>query len=365
MPSYLHRPATLVPPDAYPQALIGEILRGQLEPGGFGERLSRQVYRNCGIETRHSVITGYRPGSADGVFFDRDTGAFRSPTTGERNDEYVRTARPMFVDAARKALANSGYAPADVTHVVTVSCTGFFAPGPDYYITRDLGLPTSVERYHVGFMGCYAAFPALRMAAAFCAARPEAVVLVVCLELCTLHLEPSEVIDQIIAASVFADGAAGVVVSGRRPDGPGFELVASTTRIAPDSEDHMAWRVGDRGFEMTLSTYVPKVLGARIGELVDDLLAPTGFGRGDVEHWLVHPGGRAILDHVGEALGLPEEALAPSRSVLAKYGNMSSATILFVMDEALRSASTHAGDLAYAMAFGPGLTVESALLRVA
>jgi predicted naringenin-chalcone synthase len=352
---FIHGLAPRVPASSYPQETIGEILRGELEPGGRGDRLMRKIYRSSGIETRHSVIEDHRGGAGGSLFFDGSTGAFLSPTTGERNDEYVRTALPLFRDTAGEALERSGFAPWDVTHVVTVSCTGFMAPGPDLHIVRELGLAPSVERYHVGFMGCYAAFPALRMAAAFCRSDPDAVVLVVCLELCTLHLEPSEVIDNIIASSVFADGAAGAVVSRRPPRGRGVELIASTTRVAPDSEEHMAWRIGDRGFEMTLSTWVPKILGTHIGELVDGILADAGRTRPDVARWWVHPGGRSIL---------PADALAASRAVLARYGNMSSATILFVIEEALRSGPATTGDLAYAMAFGPGLTVESALFRV-
>lgn len=364
MSTYLHGLARRVPPTAYSQEAIGEILRAELDPDGVGSRLTSKIYRSSGIRNRHSVIQDHRSGGDSSLFFDGATGAFLSPSTGARNDEYVRHALPLFCDTARDALESSCFAPGDVTHVITVSCTGFVAPGPDFAIARDLGLNPSVERYHLGFMGCYAAFPALRMAAAFCRTDPTAVVLVVCVELCTVHLEPSEVVDHIIASSVFADGAAGVVVSASRPDAARLELVASTTRLAPDSEEHMAWRIGDHGFEMTLSTYVPSILGAHIGGLVDGILADAGRTRGEVDHWLVHPGGRAILDHVEQALALPPDALAASRAVLARYGNMSSATILFVMQEALESGLCKPGDLAYAMAFGPGLTVESALLRL-
>lgn len=365
-----------MPPNAYRQEEIGGVLSRDLEPGGRGDKLSQRIYRHSGIETRHSVIAGYHAGQGDGLFFDGASGSFLSPTTGERNDKYIAEAKPLFVETARQALDASPFGPSDVTHVVTVSCTGFFAPGPDYYILRDLGLPASTQRYHVGFMGCFAAFPALRMAAAFCKSDPEAVVLVVCLELCTLHLEPSEVIDNIIACSVFADGAAGVVVSSRTAasgaassgaastSGPSaaLEFVDSVTRLAPDSEDDMAWRIGDRGFEMVLSTYVPKIIGAQVGGIVDEMLDETGRDRADVSHWWIHPGGRAILDHVQAGLDLAPDALDPSRAVLAQNGNMSSATILFVLKEAL-SRGVAPGELAYAMAFGPGLTVESALLR--
>ena len=373
VPTFLHSLVTRVPATAYSQEEVGRVLGSELDPQGTGRRLSDRIYRHSGIETRHSVITGYDPGTADGLFFDRESGRFLSPSTGERNDLYVQEAKPLFVETARAALEAAPFGPADVTHIVTASCTGFFAPGPDYYIQRDLGLSPAVQRYHVGFMGCYAAFPALRMADAFCRQNPDAVVLVVCLELCTLHLEPSEVIDNIIASAVFADGAAGVVMSARHPlngvalgeDGAGAALAFehSTTRLAPDSEDDMAWRIGDRGFEMVLSTYVPRILGTHIGSVVDDLLGDAERARPDIAHWWVHPGGRAILDHVEEALALDPDALVPSREVLRRYGNMSSATILFVIREALASGTVRSGDWAYAMAFGPGLTVESALFR--
>lgn len=362
-PVYIHSIATRNPPHAYSQEEAGEMLGGQLEAGSRGHRLSQKIYRNSGIENRHSVISGHRPGEGDGLFFDKESGEFLHPSTGSRNDQYVAAAKPLFVETARAALEGSPFQAGDVTHVVTVSCTGFFAPGPDYYIVRDLGLPESTQRYHIGFMGCFAAFPALRMAASFCKSDPDAVVLVVCLELCSLHLEPSEVIDNIIACSVFADGAAGAVVSAARPERSGLAFAHSATMLAPDSEDDMAWKIGDRGFEMVLSTYVPRILGAQIGGIVDGLLADAGRVRDDIGHWWVHPGGRAILDHVEEALALGSEPLGPSRRVLAANGNMSSATILFVMAEALRSGSVQAGDWAYAMAFGPGLTVESALLQ--
>jgi predicted naringenin-chalcone synthase len=211
-------------------------------------------------------------------------------------------------------------------------------------------------------MGCYAAFPVLTMARAFCAENPDAVVLVVCLELCSLHLEPSDEIDDILAFSVFADGAAAALVSSRKPSGAsGFRFMAMDSTIAPDSEEDMAWTIGDRGFKMVLSTYVPKILEAQIGDVVDPVLANTGLVRDDVQHWAVHPGGRAILDKVRDGLDIDESQLTASRNVLSEYGNMSSATILFVLNETLTRSET--GDRVMAMAFGPGLTVETGLLE--
>jgi predicted naringenin-chalcone synthase len=243
--------------------------------------------------------------------------------------------------------------------VITVSCTGFFAPGPDYYVVKDLGLPASTQRYHIGFMGCFAAFPALKMAQAFCEADPNAVVLVISLELCSLHLQRSDDIDTIVAASVFSDGGAAVIVSGKEPHGPALRADSFATTITPTGEADMAWTVGDSGFDIVLSTYVPDILESNIQSVVQPLLEHSHLSQSDITHWAVHPGGRAILDKVRSGLDLDETQLSIPRAVLRDYGNMSSATILFVLREILEQANPD--EKIYAMAFGPGLTVESGL----
>jgi predicted naringenin-chalcone synthase len=213
-------------------------------------------------------------------------------------------------------------------------------------------------------MGCYAAFPALRMAQAFCAEDERAVVLVVCLELCTLHLEPSEEIDDIIAASVFADGAAAAVVTARPPgerDASTLQIESLLSTVAPESEDDMAWTLGDRGFDMVLSTSVPQILQDNARSIVDALLGRVPLTLDQVDHWAIHPGGRAILDKVQAGLELADDALEESRTVLRNFGNMSSATILFVLERFLAPGRVAPGERVYAMAFGPGLTVESGL----
>ncbi|MDA0379419.1 MAG: type III polyketide synthase [Bacteroidetes bacterium] len=352
---------TAVPPDSYTQDEAARVMLGALEPGSRAAKLVHRIYAHSGIEKRHSVIHDLRnPGG--GVFIDAE-GRFRSPSTGTRNDRYQEEARPLFAEAGRNALdAAPGVRARDLTHVITVSCTGFYAPGPDFHLIRDLGLSTSVRRVHVGFMGCYAAFPALAMARAFCEADPSAMVLVVCLELCSLHLEPSDEVDDILAFSVFADGAAACIVSAAVPAGAsGLRLMAMDTAVAPDSETDMAWTIGDRGFKMVLSTYVPRILEASMAGVVDPVLARSGWSREDVDHWAVHPGGRAILDKVRDGLDLGEQKLGAPRAILRDYGNMSSATILFVLQKVLADAAP--GERVMAMAFGPGLTVESALLE--
>jgi predicted naringenin-chalcone synthase len=213
-------------------------------------------------------------------------------------------------------------------------------------------------------MGCYAAFPALRMAAQFCRANPRANVLVLCLELCSLHIQLGAREDQLLANALFADGAAAALVSAR-PSAAGrqaFSLERFASALVPEGEADMAWSVGDHGFDIALSSYVPKLLGANIAGVVDGLLAEDGHARSDIDSWAVHPGGRAILDQIERSLALSPEQLAPSRRVLRDFGNISSATILFVLRDLLLTPTDEERRIC-SMAFGPGLTVELALLR--
>ncbi|GMQ80630.1 MAG: type III polyketide synthase [Rhodothermia bacterium] len=363
-PVYIHHIDTAVPDISYPQEKIGQVMLAQIDPESKGARLLRRVYKHSGIEKRHSVIRDYADNDHDGLFFDATSDSYRSPSTGVRNDLYAIEARKLFLEVSRRAIEGCPEIDKnDITHVITVSCTGFFAPGPDYHIVKDLGLDPSTQRFHIGFMGCYAAFPALKMAEAFCTADPEAVVLIACLELCTLHLHPSEEIDGIVATSVFGDGASSAIVSARTPAfaNTSLKITKLLSTLAPDSEEDMAWSIGDHGFDMVLSMHVPHILEANVESIVTTLLKEVGLKRKDIDHWAIHPGGRAILDKTEQALGLNGDSLSASRFVLRDYGNMSSATILFVLKEILTLKAARPDEKIFAMAFGPGLTVESAL----
>jgi len=217
-----------------------------------------------------------------------------------------------------------------------------------------------VERYHLGFIGCAAAIPALRLAARVVAADPAAVVLVAATELCSLHWQTSSHPDQIVAASVFADGAAAAVVASGDVSREGLDLDGFATHLTDDGEKDMAWTVGDSGFEMTLTPEVPRIIGREIAAIADDVLGD----RGTVDAWAVHPGGRSILDRVESALELDATALEPSREVLRRHGNMSSATLLFILRDMLADPVRADGEGIAALAFGPGLTVEAARLTV-
>lgn len=351
LPAYLHSLATHVPPFVHRQTDLSALLQEQFEDERV-RRLAAQATRKSGIETRNLVVEG---------FFDCPPFDERGQAgTAERNAVYETESRRLAVELGEKILSRPG-APQreEITHVVFASCTGFVNPGPDFWLVRDLGLPESTERYTIGFMGCYAAFPALRMAAQFCEADARARVLVICLELCSLHMQIDAATDSILGNTVFADGAAGGIVTSRPGDGETFlELERFATATIPDGESAMAWSIGNAGFDLVLSGYVPRIIGANIGEILER----TGCEAGRIDRYAVHPGGKAILDRVESSLGLPDDALRESRDVLRECGNMSSPTILFVLERILRDAS--GGESILAVAFGPGLTVETAELLV-
>lgn len=370
--------STAVPPTILPQPAVRDVFRAQPGLNRLAQRIIGTSFDVSGIERRYTVLEEltFDDRGDDPIFFDRSTGELMLPGTKARNEIYAVEATKLYLEAARLAIAATpGVDASDITHVVTVSCTGFYAPGPDYMLVRDLGLGPAVQRYHLGFMGCYASMPALRNAVQFCEADPDAVVLVVSVELCTLHLRSSNDPDTIVASSLFADGAGAGIVTARPLEAGerAFALDRFETRITPVGEGDMAWKIGDHGFEMVLSNAVPAIIDDHITGALEPLFAPDGDladalstdAAGErVAHWAIHPGGRSILDKVESRLQLSEAQLVPARSTLRDFGNMSSATVLFVLRYILDQASTAEGDRVAAMAFGPGLTVESALMTV-
>lgn len=376
--AHLRSLQTIVPGTELVQDDVRDVFAAQPDLGRLAKRIVSASFNGSGIDTRYTVLEEltHVTTSESPEFFDSASGLLLSPGTKTRNELYVRESTKLYVEAARRAIdADPELGAADITHVITVSCTGFHAPGPDYAIVRALGLADSVQRYHLGFMGCYASMPALRAAAQFCEADPEAVVLVVSVELCTLHLRSSEDPDMIVASSLFADGAAAGLVTARpRPaQTSALALDGFHTALAVEGEQDMAWTIGDEGFEMILSTAVPQIIGDSIQSALRPLFSETdgmaaafddGAIGGQIAHWAIHPGGRSILDKVQERLHLSDDQLSPARETLREYGNMSSATVLFVMRRILEQAGARDGERVAAMAFGPGLTAESALMTV-
>jgi predicted naringenin-chalcone synthase len=353
---------TAVPPHKVNQAHLCEWLAEALREQPALARWLRSLYRFSGIETRYSVLPDASL-PVDASRFVPTRPPAEAPTTAERMAIYEREAPPIAIAAAREALAELGPdAAASITHLVAVSCTGFFAPGLDLVVGGALGLRPDVKRTLVGFQGCSAAFNGMRLAADIVRGQPDARVLVVCVELCSIHAQPALDRVNLTVTSLFADGGAACVVGadheGHRER---FELDAFNTSFAPDTGEAMSWRIGDHGFRMTLSPQVPRMVGSLAPLAVDALLD----GRPRPRRWAVHPGGPSIVDQVVQALELTDEQAEPSRAVLRQHGNMSSPTILFVLHElrrGMREERLPAPEATVAMAFGPGLVAELAHL---
>ncbi|MHC4120784.1 MAG: type III polyketide synthase [Planctomycetota bacterium] len=359
MSVYVQHIACQVPEVSYSQAFVRERMKHWFRKSARANRYIDSIYHDSGIDRRHSVIPDpeifYKPSR---------NGELSVPTTKQRNQLFTESARPMFVNLAEKAVRGCPNTDFDkITHVITVSCTGFFNPGPDYEIVKQLDLAPNVQRFNIGFMGCYGAFPALRLAHTICLADPEATVLIAAVELCTLHAQFAEDLDSLLGGAIFADGGAAVIVSAAAPL-PGqnvFELEHFESTLIPDSETAMAWTIGNTGFEMVLSQYVPRIIESNIAQILTPILNKHGAGVSDIRHWAVHPGGKSILDRIEASLGI-ENRLAESRRVLRQFGNMSSATILFVLNEILAKPDGDSRESVLAMAFGPGLTVETCFM---
>ncbi len=318
-------------------------------------RAIRALYRRSGVLERRSVLADAEGGLP---FYERDPE--HDPTTGERMALYEAHAPLLAEEAAREACARAGAEPSDITHIITASCTGFCAPGIDLALVERMGLGRAVQRTHIGFMGCHAAINALRAARDAAIASPGARVLVVCVELCTLHFHRDAQEGAATANALFGDGAAAVVVgSGAGCHGP--ELRSCSSVVLPGTADKMGWRIGDTGFRMMLDASVPERFGRAAAPWIDGWLGGLGLARSGVGSWVVHPGGPRILGAVGEALGVPEADLDRSRSVLRERGNMSSATVLAILEGLLAEKRLGGGPVAM-LAFGPGLVGEAALL---
>ena len=361
MPTYLHNIKTWNPQHCQPQEQACEHMQAQFDDKRK-HRILRHIYKQSEIDTRYTCVP-FSDEKDDPLFATRKGEKWDNPGTGARNAVYREVSQKASVELARDTLDASPFQADEITHVITASCTGFYNPGPDYHIIRSLGLSADVQRYHLGFMGCYAAFPALRLADSICRNDPDAVVMIQCMELCSLHVQlDPENSEAMVAGSLFADGAGCAMLSGKAPASgkTAYRIDHLASTLTPEGEDAMAWEIGDHGFEIVLSGYVPHILGENIRQAVYPFVKDGGFSPEEIKTWAIHPGGKAILDRVGEALELPADALDLSRDVLRRYGNMSSATVLFLLAE---SMSQNPSGPCAAMAFGPGLTVEMGLLQ--
>ncbi|WP_046243686.1 type III polyketide synthase [Hymenobacter terrenus] len=368
MPSHLGAIGTANPVHRIAQPQIADFMAQALDFGKRDTRKLRALYRVSGIEHRYSVLPDYGRPNGEYTFFPNTPNLEPFPSVGQRMAAYRREALPLAIQAVGDCLRQvPDVVPSSITHLVTVSCTGMYAPGLDIELVQALGLRREVRRTCVNFMGCYAAMNAVKLADAFCQADAHARVLIVSVELCTLHFQKSPEEDHLISNALFGDGAAACLVQAEPlpNDAPNLTLQAFHCGLEPDGRDDMAWHINDFGFEMTLSSYVPKLIQRGIRQLTDGLLDSLSVQLGDIRHFAIHPGGRKILETIETALGLTRDDNRHAYRVLRDYGNMSSATVLFVLRDVLTHASPADHDApVLSFAFGPGLTMEAMLLEV-
>jgi predicted naringenin-chalcone synthase len=354
---------TAVPQNPISQAAMKDLVLSRTPDDDKLRLLTSKVYEHSAIDTRYSIISDFTSSSDVPSFIPDGAFAHKGPGTAFRNSLFTAASEPLSLEAARNALASlPDFDQESITHIVTASCTGFAAPGVDQYLLRELSLSKTTERYHIGFMGCFAAFPALRTAYALCHTYPLARVLVVCTELCSIHYRHLFDTDTIVSNSLFSDGAAAVIVSAD-PSVKlqnGFLMKGFSSRILDDTRNEMGWLIGDNGFDMILSAKVPGAIGLHLQSLVDACAEQSGVTTNSIREWAIHPGGRAILDKSAEALGISNDALAYSYNVLRNSGNMSSATILFVLRDML---AAHITGNVFSATFGPGLSAECGMFE--
>jgi predicted naringenin-chalcone synthase len=352
------------PAHCFDQDTIALFMEKVMKPDYTNGRKLKTIFKSSGIKTRHSVLNDY--GKECGFSFFPNTPDQPFPSTADRIYQYRQHALPLSMEAIKNCLkGKSEQFLSGITHLIVVSCTGMYSPGLDIDLVKSLGLKDTVQRTCINFMGCYAAFNALKFADAICKADAKANVLIICVELCTLHFQHAPTEDNLLANALFADGAGAILV--QATPSPGWNLIpeAFHTELAYNGQEHMAWNVGNLGFEMKLSTYVPDIIRAGIRKFTDSLLQQVDKNLHDIAHFAIHPGGKKILEVIEQELGLSKNQNEPAYAVLSQFGNMSSATIVFVLQhivERLHSTDHHNRVLSFA--FGPGLTLESMLLKI-
>ncbi len=348
---------TAVPAHKLDQLDTAQRLAEALQETPDAARWARRLFKQCGVETRYTCEPALFEPAASNRYF-AQLSRLPVPTTSQRMATYKQSSVPLALRAASAAVADARVSSSVLTHLITVSCTGQFLPGLDAALTKALGLRDSINRIPLTFLGCAAGLKAIGLARDIVRGQPDAAVLVVCVELCTLHIQPSAAKEALFGASFFGDGASACVIGATEDDDRDvFELGKPTSALLPEGEGEMVWEVGDHGFDLYLSSRIPALIGRYLPKRLAGLLDPQDTWPGI---WAIHPGGKGIIDALESELGLEDEHTRYSRGVLRDFGNMSSATLLFVLN-AIRLAK-RAEDAprteGICLAFGPGLSCE-------
>ncbi|MGZ8517601.1 MAG: type III polyketide synthase [Chitinophagaceae bacterium] len=323
------------------------------------QRKLKFLYRQSGIDTRYSVIPDYSLPATSWGFYSPSENLEPFPKLEQRMEWYQRYAATLSLSAIDNCLEK--FPGNKITHLITVSCTGMSAPGLDLELLELLQLPVTTFHTSVNFMGCYAAIHALKMADAFCKADKKANVLIVCTELCTLHFQKEHTIDNMTSSMLFSDGAAAVLVSGN--DGEqGLFIDHFYSTVAVKGKKDMAWELSSKGFLMTLSGYIADLIEEDFKSLVTNALTAADLDLEDITHWCIHPGGKKILEAVHKSLGFTNGQLQSCYTILKEYGNMSSPTVLFVLEKIMKALRAESPGKIFGAAFGPGLSMETFIL---
>ena len=363
--SYITSIGTATPPHKFSQSSIAEFMVQAMQLQSNDERRLKALFRATGIESRYSVLDDYGKLN-DFDFYSNTKNLEPFPSTKKRLEFFQKHAHGLSQIAITSCLSK---VPAlklkSITHLIVVSCTGMYAPGLDIDLVKSLKLNSNIHRTCINFMGCYASFNAIKLADTFCKAESNAKVLVVCTELCTLHFQKENTENNMLANALFADGSAALLIESQPREGLNLVPESFYCDLAYDGEQDMAWSIGDLGFEMQLSSYVPEVIRHGIGKLTSSLLSNISQKLSEISYFAIHPGGKKILEAIEQELDLTKEQNYFAYQVLKRFGNMSSPTVLFVLNELLQSLELASdGKRILSFAFGPGLTLESMVLKI-
>lgn len=367
MPAFINLIGTSLPEHKIGQQQIADFMCNALQLNLVETRKLKALYRQTQIATRHSVLQDFTVTKDAYTFFPNSQDLEPFPSISTRMQAYRQYALPLAIQAVANCFQNQNeYPMRSITHLITVSCTGMYAPGLDIDLVQSLGLSTNIKRTCINFMGCYGAFNALKLADAICGDDHNAKVLIVSVELCTLHFQKEKSDNNLLANALFADGAAAVLVEGQPSKSTNaLKLMSFYCDIFPEGKTDMEWNIADFGFEMTLSQNVPKIVKAGIGKLYTNLLVNSGLQNSDISLFAIHPGGRAILEAIEVALDISKHDNRFAYEILEGCGNMSSATVLFVLKNLMSQATeSYKNKHILSCAFGPGLTLESMILEL-
>jgi predicted naringenin-chalcone synthase len=353
--------STVSPPYKVPQKRVADELKIRMGGRPAIGRMIDAVSNNSGIDCRYFVISDGEENSNSKFFTSKE--GFLKPDTRTRMKAYESWSKLLTEEAVEKLLSIKNIDPASIARLITISCTGFFAPGFDYYLINKFNIPADVKRTHIGFMGCAAALIGFNACLeALNTLEENKNVLMVSTEICSIHFQTEPTKDNILANLIFADGAAAALFSNDQSRS-NLKLIETASFLFNGSSEYMGWEIGNFGFEMILSQELPKIIFEHAMPQLKVLLHRMGISKEEIKYWALHPGGRAILDSMQKGLDLSDEAMKPSRTVLKNYGNMSSVSILFVLKEIIDNNKIAKGEYCCAIAFGPGLTMEVALLK--